>query len=214
MPVKYPIEYGLSPMIITEGTRWVTLTLKNIGIKDLTGLNVRLNSLDAYGISVYGTGSYIAVLSPNEEREVPFQVHANATASVYASLDGWKDGEVFHWESPPILMTVGKDVAELTSVFAMTEPYPVVGTKLRCEANIRGLAHSEGLTLEFWADTPSGDFEELAIIDTKELSAGEEARYSTEIEAKEEGLYTIYAYLYDGVKRIGRETEYVYVTEA
>lgn len=214
MAIKYPLEYELTPKRIDTGRQWVTLSLKNIGTQDLTGLDINLNSLDAYSISVLGTGSYISILKRNEERALPFQVSANRTGSLYVTLDGWKDGERFHWESPGIPVTVGEEVAELVSLFAMTEPYSIVGEKVRSEATVRGLSHSEGLKLEFWADTPGGEFEELAIVETKTLDPGEEATYSAEITPEEDGLYTIYAYLYDGVRRIGREVEYVYVREA
>ena len=214
MAIKYPLEYELTPTSIDTGRHWVTLRLKNIGTQDLTGLDINMNSLDAYSISVLGTGSYVSILKPDESRELPFQVSANRTGSLYVTLDGWKDGERFHWESPGMPVTVGAEVAELVSLFAMTEPYSFIGEKVRCEATIRGLAQSEGLKLEFWADTPGGDFEELAIVETKALDPGEEATYSAEISPSEDGLYTIYAYLYDGVRRIGREVEYVYVREA
>lgn len=212
MTIKYPIEYDLSPRNVDPGLRWLTLKLKNIGVETLTGLDVRLNSLDTLSLSLLRDSSYISVLSPNEEQVLPFQVSANATTSLYASLDGWKDGKAFHWESPAVLVTVGREVAELVSLFAITEPYPPLKKTIRCEATIRGLAQSEGLRLEFWADTPTGEFEELATVETKDLSAGEEARYSAEITVEEKGSYTIYAYLYDGVRRIGRKTEYLYVT--
>ncbi len=214
MAIKYPLEYELTPDSIDAGRHWVTLRLKNIGPQDLTGLDINLNSLDAYSISVLGTGSYVSILKPNESRELPIQVSANRTGSLYVTLDGWKDGERFHWESPGMPVAVGADVAELVSLFAMTEPYSIIGERVRCEATIRGLSESEGLKLEFWADTPGGEFEELAIVETKALSAGEEATYSAEVTPDEDGLYTIYAYLYDGVRRIGREVEYVYVREA
>jgi hypothetical protein len=214
MAIRYPMEYELNPKSVAEGARWLTLTLKNIGADDLTGLDVRLNSLDAYSVGVFGTGSYVALLSPNQERVLAFQVWANSTGSLYVTIDGWKNGESFYWESPAIWLRVGKEPAELVSLFALTEPYPVMGERIRCEATIRGLAPSEGLELEFWANTPSGKFEELATIETKALSVGEEARYSAEIEPDETGAHTIYAYLYDGVRRIGRETDLVYVTEA
>ena len=94
------------------------------------------------------------------------------------------------------------------------EPYSLIGEKIRIESTVRGLTESEGLKLEFWADTPSGAFEELAIVETKPLSVAEEATYSAEITPDEEGLYTVYAYLYDNARRIGREVEYVYVREA
>jgi len=214
MAIKYPIEYDMMPKSIDPGRHWVTLTLKNIGTQDLTGLDINLNSLDAYSISVLGTGSYVSILKPDESRELPFQVSANRTGSLYLTVDGWKDGERFHWESPGMPVTVGAEVAELVSLFAMTEPYSIVGERVRCEATVRGLTESEGLKLEFWADTPGGDFEELAIVETKALSVGEEATYSAEITPDDDGLYTIYGYLYDGVRRIGREVEYVYVREA
>ena len=214
MAIKYPLEYELKPNSIDAGRHWVTLSLKNIGTQDLTGLDINLNSLDAYSISVIGTGSYVSMLNPDETRELPFQVSANRTGSLYVTLDGWKNGERFHWESPGIPVTVGAEVAELVSLFAMTEPYSIVGERIRCEATVRGLDRSEGLKLEFWADTPGGEFEELAIVETKALDMGEEATYSAEITPDEDGLYTIYAYLYDGVRRIGREVEYVYVREA
>jgi hypothetical protein len=213
MAIRYPIQYELSPKRMDPGRRWLTLNIKNLGAEDLTGLDIRLNSLDIYSLSVLGTGSYVSVLEPEEERILPFQVSANSTGSVYISVDGWQDGESFHWESPGALITVGREVAELVSLFAMTEPYPPLRKTIRCEANVRGLAESEGLRLEFWADTPSGEFEELATVETKQLSAGEEARYSAGITPEEEGLYTLYAYLYDGVRRIGREVETVYVRQ-
>lgn len=211
MGIKYPIEYELVPTSIDTGRNWVTLDLKNIGNQDLIGLDVNLNSLDAYSVSALGTGSYVSSLKADEEQAIPFQLSANRTASLYVTIDGWRDGKRFHWESPGILVTVGSDVAQLVSLFAMAEPYPILGEKVRCEATVRGLTESEGLTLEFWADTPSGEFEELASVETKALSPDEEATYSAEVAPDEEGLYTIYAYLYDGVNRIGRRIEHVHV---
>jgi hypothetical protein len=111
------------------------------------------------------------------------------------------------------MVTVGDEAAELVGLLALTEPHPPVGEKIRCEAIVRGLVHSQGMNLEFWADTPSGEFEEFAGVETKRLSRDEEARYVAEIEANEEGRYTIYAYLYDGVTRIGREVETIRVGE-
>lgn len=66
------------------------------------------------------------------------------------------------------------------------------------------------MKLEFWVETPSGKSEKQATTETKELSAGEEARYTAEFKPKETGSYTVYAYLYDGWRRIGRKTNCVY----
>jgi hypothetical protein len=211
MPIRQPIEYDITPKNIDVGTRWLALSLRNIGTEELIRLDVRLNSLDAYSISVYGTGSSISSLRPNEEQMLSFQVLANSTGSLYVTLDGWRYEQPFHWESPGMLMRVGKARAELTSLFALTEPYPRQGEAITCEATLRGLAASEGLALEFWAASPSGEFENLAIINTEMLSAGEEVRYRAEMTPVEEGLYTIYTYLYDEGRRVGYQVEHVYV---
>ena len=211
MPIRQPVQYDINPKNIDVGTCWLALTLRNVGTEELARLDVRLNSLDAYSISVYGNGSAISLLRPNEEEMISFQVLANSTGSLYVTLDGWRGEQPFHWESPGMLMRVGKAMAELTSLFALTEPYPRLGETIRCEATLRGLATSEGLTLEVWAASPSGEFEELATIETPELSAGEEISYWAELTPEEEGLYTIYAYLYDQSRRIGYRVEHVFV---
>lgn len=212
--LKHPLELQLKPRTIEPGQHWLSLRLNNVGMENLTGLDVRLNSLDDYSLTVLGTGKFVSRLQPEEKELLPFQVSASRTGQVYVSVDGWKGGVKFHWESPEMEITIGGEPAELSSLFAVTEPYSVVGDKIMMEATLKGLEENQGLTLEFWADTPRGAFEELAVIETKPLSPGELAAYSAEIVAAEEGLYTLYAYLYEGVRRIGRKVEYVYVQEA
>ena len=214
MAVKHPIEYELTPMSTSVGLRWLTLTVKNIGIENLIGLDVKLNSLDAYGIYVYGTGNFIQVLKPGEEQVIPFQALVNATDWVYVSLDGWKGAGILHWESPRIRIKIGEDVATLVSLFALVEPYPRLGERIRVEATLQGVTESEYLRLEFWAETPGGEFVQLGIVEPKNLVVGEEVRYAVEMTPQHEGKYTIYAYLYDGAKRIGHELEHIRVTDA
>jgi hypothetical protein len=73
------------------------------------------------------------------------------------------------------------------------------------------LRKGTGFKLEFWVEDPSGKSEKQATTEIKELSAGEEARYTAEFTPKETGYYSIYAYLYDGWQRIGHKTNYIYV---
>lgn len=213
MPTKEPFQYALEPREMEPGMRWLALSLRNIGSQNLTALDVKLNSLDAYSIGVGGTGSYVALLEPQEEKTRAFQISANITTQVYASVDGYRDGRPFHWESPALRIQVGRDVAELLSMFAITEPYPPAGERIRCEATLYGLQPNEGLNLEFWIDTPDGGIEELARMATQQMAAGEQATYSVEFTPEEEGTYTVHAYLYDGVRRIGHETDVVYVVK-
>jgi hypothetical protein len=174
---------------------------------------VKLNSLDAYSIYVYGTGSFIQVLKPGEEQVIPLQALVNATDWVYISLDGWQGAGIFHWESPRIRMQVGQDAATLVSLFALTEPYPRLRQRIRVEATLQGAIESEDLRLEFWAETPREELVDLGTVEPKDLVAGEEVRYAVEITPQQEGMYTLYAYLYDGAKRIGHELEHVRVRE-
>ena len=211
MQTKYPIEYKLTPEKVDEGSHWVTLTLKNIGTKNLTRLNLNLHSLDTYCISVFGTGKYLSDLKPNETETVPFQISAIGTGKLYVTIDGEEEDRDFFWFSPNLRLEVGREAAQLKSVFTMTAPYPPLGEALKVEATIMGLEQSEGLNLQFWTETPSGRVEELADIETKRLSPGENATYTSEITPKEEGLYTIYSYLYDGNERIGSETDMIWV---
>ena len=81
------------------------------------------------------------------------------------------------------------------------------------EATLQGATESDGLRLEFWAETPSEEFVELGTVEPKNLVAGEEVRYAVEMMPQHEGKYTIYAYLYDGAKRIGHELEHIRVTD-
>lgn len=214
MAVKFPIEYEIRPKLVDVGSRWLTLTLKNVSTMTLTELDVRLNSLDSYNLYVFGPGSYVAELKPNEITSLHYNVSAIRSTSVYISVDGKKDGTSFTWESPLIYIDVDIEAARLVSLFAMTEPYPPIGETIRCEATIRGISENQGLSLEFWANSPSGDFEKVGTIETKSIAPEEVVTYSMEFEPKEEGLHSIYAYLFDDGKRIGREIEVVHVRKA
>ena len=213
MATRHPFRYELQPRSVDEGRNWVSVTLENVGDDPLMSLDVSLNSLDAYSIESVDEGAYVPVLDPGAQEVVPLQILAKLSGSLYIGVDGDRAGEPFHWESPDITVTVADQVAEMASLLTLANTAVEVGETMRCQATIRGRAESEGLKLEFWAKTPSGRFEELAGIETKALGPGEEARYVAEVEAEEVGRYTVYAYLYDGSKRIGRRVETMLVED-
>lgn len=212
MAMNYPIEYEVRPKAVAEGMRWLTLSLKNIGNRELKDLDVRLNSLDTYSILVRGLGELIPTLEPGEEEELPFHVSAQTTGRVYVVLNGRKNGRRFHWESPEIFIRVGEQPAELVSLFALTEPHARLGEPIKCEATVRGLIASAGLVWEFWAEVPGGEFKSLAKGGVGALDAGEEARYTFEITPDREGIYVLHAYLYQGARRIDHRTEYLSIS--
>jgi len=119
MRIRYPFEFEVTPKEINGGTQWLTLRLKNIIPATASNLDVRVYSLGTYGISFLGTeGAHIDELKPREEETGAFQVSANTTKTLYASVSSYKDGEFFWTESPKVTIKVRKDVAELESVFA------------------------------------------------------------------------------------------------
>jgi hypothetical protein len=75
------------------------------------------------------------------------------------------------------------DPAEIERIF-VSNPYSNIGRELEVETVIKGLGDSEGLTLAFWADTPSGEYEEIADMKTRRMSKGDEASYIAKIKAK------------------------------
>jgi hypothetical protein len=215
--IKYPFEYEFNPTDMDKGKQWLTLTLKNIGSKTLKRVDVELHSLDTFYLYPFifpsGIGHYIRELKPDEEREVAFQVNANGSADVYATIRAREDGDHFGWESGWTHISVTEEKAEIGRLVVLSHPYTTIGKTLSAEATIKGLRKVTGLKLEFWVQTPSGKFEEQAIMDIKELSVGEEARYSAEFTPKETGCYTIYAYLFDGYRKISHKTGFIYAQE-
>jgi hypothetical protein len=201
-----------------KGKQWLTLKLKNIGNKTLKRLDVEMHSLDTFYLSPLffgsGSGQYLKELKPNEEVELVFRINALGSADVYATILAREEKNYFWWESGWTHIRVGEEKAEIERLLVLSHPYTQIGKTLSAEATVKGLRKGTGLKLEFWVETPSGKFEEQATTEIKELSAGEEARYSAEFTPKEMGYYTIYAYLYDawrnGWREISHKTNSIY----
>ena len=219
--LKYPMEYEVTPVVIDKGSNWVTLKLKNIGRETLEELDIQLHSLDTNNLTVYGNwgsgaGHYFPSLRPNEEKEVVFRVNALGSANVYITIKGSRDGEYskyLTWESGWTNLKLREEKAEIERLLVLSNPHTTIGETISAEATIKGLKESTGLRLEFWVEAPVGKSEQQATIDIKDLPVGEEARYTVEFKPEQMGYYTIYAYLYDGWKRIGYETESIFARE-
>jgi hypothetical protein len=210
---KHPIQYELEPQSVDTGASLVILRLKNIGIEKLTDLDVGLHSTDTYNLVVADISKSVPLMEPGQEISLEYQISTYTSCWVYATLDGFKEDEGFHTESPLLKIRVLPEIAEIVSVFALAKPQIPAGEQIQIEATIRALSDCENLTLEFWADKPGGEYEELATINIAKLSEGEVGRYGAEITPSEEGLYKITSYLYDGIKRIDAGVDQVMVTD-
>jgi len=212
---KAPIQYELTPTDINEGINWVTLKLKNIETKTLKELDIQLHSVNPFNLLVYGPGwfvaaQYISELGPLKGSELLFRVDASGSADVYVTIEGRKDGDYFWWESSWMTLQLIGEKARITSLLVLSNPYTAVGKTILAEATVEGLRKDGGLKLEFWVETPSGKNEKQSTIDIKDLPVGEKTHYKVEATPQEEGLYTIYAYLFDGSKQIDSMTETIY----
>lgn len=211
MIYKYPLEYEVEPTSVDKGVHWVTLKLKNIGRVVLTKLDVQLHSIDTYNLSINWEGVYFSELYPDEQKEIVARVTVKGSTNIYLSIYGYKGDDRFYWDSGYIHITVKDEKAKFDRFFVLSSPYTSIGKALEIEATIKGLQKSEGLRVEFWTDTPSGRYEELATITTGKIDKGDETSFVASITPKETGLYTVYAYLYDEWRRIDLKTDTIYV---
>ncbi|MHA2408038.1 MAG: hypothetical protein ACXACA_06680 [Candidatus Ranarchaeia archaeon] len=212
---RYPFEYELTPTEIDKGTGWLTLKLKNIGNETFEDLDIQLHSLDThnltvYGIGGFGAGQYFPNIGPNKEEKAVFRINAIGSADVYATIKARKHGNYFWWESSWTNIKLSEEKAEIKHLLVLSNPFATIGKTIKAEATIKGKQKGTELRLEFWVETPMGKLEEQATMDIKDLSVGEEARYSAEFTPKETGYYMIYAYLFDGWRRVGYKIESIF----
>jgi hypothetical protein len=85
---KDPFQYELSPQTLEKGMHWLTLRLKNEGNDILRDLDIMLHCRDSLLISFRDPHDFIAVLRPDEEKSLFFQVDASGTTDLYVSING------------------------------------------------------------------------------------------------------------------------------
>ena len=203
----------LSPDTIEKGTHRLSVRLKNTGDDHLKNLNIKMHSLDSLHISFRNPNHYIYDLEPNEEEYFEVGVEGNKTSHLYISMHGRKNGDHFHWDSGLMREQVLGDPAEIERVF-VSSPYSNIDEELEIEVVVKGLGDSNGLGLAFWAETPSGKFEELANMKTRKMSRGDETVYKAKLKPNEEGYYTVFVSLYDDYRNISRAYDTLYVAKS
>lgn len=207
MALNPPFEYSISPERIAPGTRWVSVHLKNTGRKPMMNMDVRLISNDPLRIRALDRGGYINMLNPGEERVVPVQIEANQGAWVYLHVEYWLDDEMFYWESPNVWIKVRRDPARIMTLFSIEGPQVKLGEEVPVEATLVADLPVEDLRMDFWIETASGKFESFSTIKVEPMDADEVRTVTTQFTPDEEGLYSIYAYLFAGNQRLDRMIE-------
>ena len=213
MAVNPPFEYAITPQRIEGGTRWVSVHLKNISRSPMMNMDVRLISTDPLRIRALDRGGYVNMLNPGEDRVVPVQVEVNQGSWVYLHVEYWQDDELMQWESPNVWIKVRRDPARIMTLFATNGPQVHLGEQIPVEATVTADLPVEGLRIEFWIETASGQFEAFYSAAVEPLDAGEVRTLSTAFSPEEIGLFSIYAYLFDGDHRLDRMIEQLRVAE-
>ena len=212
MQTKDPIRYEVKPQAVNRGMRWVTLTLENIGEETLHNLSADLASRDTYCVRILGKGMFISSLAPGETSELPFQGTFEGSGDVYGTLEGQKDDQPFHWESPDLAISVDSQPAEIVRFSIATAPHQAqLREPLTFEATVRGLIKSVNLVIEFWVEVPDGELLSLDKEGLGTLDEGQEKKRTIEFIPEKEGLYVFHVYLYQGARRIGHQIEYLSV---
>ena len=207
MTYNPPFEYSLTPEIVEPGTKWISVHLKNMGREPMMNMDVRLIYNDPLRIRALDRGGYINMLNPGEERVVPVQIEANQGGWVYLHIEYWLDDELLYWESPNVWIKVSRDPARMMTLFSIKGPQVNIDTEVPVEATVVADLPSDSLRIDFWIETAEGRFESFHTLDIKPIDAGEIRTITTEFTPEEEGLYSIYAYLFNGNRRLDRVIE-------
>jgi hypothetical protein len=214
MAYNPPFEYSISPERIEPGTHWVSIHLKNIERQPMMNMNVRLISNDPLRIQPLDRGGYINLLNPCEERVVPVQIEANQGSWVYLHIEYWLDDEMFYWESPNVWLKVRRDPARIMTLFSIKGHQLNLGEEIPVEATVTADLPVDDLHIDFWIETADGKFETFQSIDIDHMDAGEVRTITSSFTPEEEGLYSIYAYLFDEKRRVDRKIEQLRITES
>jgi len=94
--------------------------------------------MDSLHISFHNHNDYIFLLRPEEERYLDFQVDANATSHLYASVHGRRNGDKFHLDSPLLREEVLGNPAEIESILFQM---------VKLEENLRQRQPSKGCVI-------------------------------------------------------------------
>lgn len=208
---KGNIKYEIKPKNIDIGEQWISVELENISDRVLQNLSVRIHSLDTFGLEVIEGNRYIQNLASETLTTVNFRIRALFTAHLYISIEGYEDEEFFYWETMPERINVGQDIGEIVYFVADTKSRIILDDKIKSEIGVKANDKVSNLRIEFWAEDPEHIVEEINTATTGEMSANEMKVFTTSFTPDKKGVYTIYTYLYDGIKRLGAEKMFLLV---
>ena len=93
------------------------------------------------------------------------------------------------------------------TLFSIEGPQTILDEEVPVEATIVTDLPVEDLRIDFWIETAGGKFESFNSVDIEPTEANEVRTITTEFTPDEEGLYSIYAYLFDGARSLDRMIE-------
>jgi len=209
---RLPVIVKLEPREISRGRSQVSLKIKNVGEEEIETLEVGLSSLNQSLLEVQDSLKWLSNIQPDETAIVPFDISAFSSARVYIKIFGYVDNDRFSWESPGIRLKVGDEVAEIDNLLIKGDANQKVGQRVEAEATIRGLKPDSKISLDYWVNMPNEVFTHLGEVSI-EVNEIDIVKSRIEFTPESEGLYTVYAYLYDGLRQIDRDIDKVLITK-
>jgi hypothetical protein len=207
---RLPVNVKIVPREIKRGVNHVEVRLNNQGDKVINTLEVGLVSLDQSLIEVEDHMKWVNAVEPGKTVTISFTVYAQRSAMVYTRVFGYIDDERHEWQSQATRLRVGGESAELVSLLILGESRRETGETLEAEATIKVLKPDTLLTIDYWVEMPSERYHKIGEVTMNIHEAGE-MRHVIEFTPLEEGLYTIYAYLYDRAGKIDQQSDKVYI---
>lgn len=209
---RLPVIVKLEPREVIRGKSQVSLKIKNIGEEEIETLEIGLSSLDQSLLEVQDSLKWLSNIHPGETAIIPYDISAFSTTKVHIKIFGYLGDERFSWQSPAIRLKVGDEVAQLDTLLIQGNANQKVGRRVEVETTIRGLKPDSKVRLDYWVNMPNGVFTQL---EETGIDINEESVIKSKIEftPESEGLYTVYAYLYDGIRQIDRDIDKVLITK-
>jgi len=208
---RLPVKVKITPREIEVGTNQVVVEIKNSGDRALENLEVGLSSLDQRQIEVEDPLRWVNRIEPDGTASILFNVSAYGSANIYVRIFGYRGTERLSWESPGLRMKVGEEAAEIAKLLILGLSKQARGEPITAETTLRVFTPDSEVNLDYWVKNPHEDFRHLQM-STIHLKEPEE-KHSVTFKPEKEGLYKVYAYLYERARQIDRQQDKVYIKE-
>ncbi len=209
---NFPFEATVTPDVLDQGHRWITVQLKNVSTARFVDVSATLYGYNSFEVDVLPGGSshFVGELAPQDTKVLNFHINAHHTGWVYLDVSAYSDGAYVSWYSPFHEIRVTEDPAEI-QMFFVNKPYWVLNETIETETVVHAHRDVSDLRLEVSVTPPSKDFTLIDETDIDLIKKHAIKRFVSKYLAIEDGLYHLTARLYHEQKLISTKWTTFYV---